>query len=74
MNDQRTESDETDHNRDDHEADDVDHPVDDLVSEFLDTVDECESVDTSEDLSSVIEMLRDSYDLEDIGLDDEEPE
>ncbi len=73
MNDQRSELDETGRNRDEYDADDVDYPVDDLVSEFVDTVTECESVDTSEDLSSVIEMLRNSYDLKDIGLDDEEP-
>lgn len=73
MNDQQTDLDESGRNGDDYGADDVDYPVDDLVSEFVDTVNECESVDTSEDLSSVIEMLRDSYDLEDIGLDDEEP-
>lgn len=72
MNDQRTDLDETDRNPNDYDADDVECPVDDLVSEFVDTVNECESVDTSEDLSSVIEMLRDSYDLENIGLDDEE--
>ncbi len=50
----------------------VDYPVDDLVSEFLDTVNSSETVETPDDISSVLEMLQASYDLEDLGFEQDD--